>query len=91
VEALEDRERLGEQHTDPSDDVHNIADSSVPIYTGELWRTFVDLSAWNQADEAAEEGLVAKTADMDTRARVALYVVAERLAGALLEEEEDNQ
>ena len=60
------------------DDCHEIADSAVPVYTHDLWRTFVDLSAWRQDDEADE--LTGAETDLDGRAQVALYVIAYRLA-----------
>jgi len=68
------------------DSAHEIADSAVPIYTRELWSTFVDLGAY--CEDASELGATAD--DMDACARVCLYMIAERLASALIEESDED-
>jgi hypothetical protein len=63
-----------------------IADSAVPIYTHEMWSTFVDLAAYTE--DISELG--AEDAEMDKQAATALYMIAERLASALIEAETDD-
>lgn len=78
-EHVEDRRGDG-------DDLHDlaaeIADSAIPAYTHDLWSVFVDLGAWREdtSDLGDESG------DLTRSASLALYVVAERLALALLDE-----
>lgn len=59
-----------------------IADNAVPIYTHDLWATFVDLAAYNE--DPTELG--ADASDMEQSARACLYMIAQRLAAALIEE-----
>jgi hypothetical protein len=67
---------------DLSDLVHEVADGEVPIYTNQLWRTFVDLAAYTEdTSELGED-----SSNPDSRAMTALYMVAERLCHALVEE-----
>ena len=61
---------------------HEIADSAVPVYTGEKWATFTDLGAY--AEDVSE--YAGESSDMDKLSDVALYVIAERLASAILSE-----
>ena len=61
------------------DDRHEIADGAVPIYTAHLWATFTDLGAWTE--DPTELGF--DGSDMEKAAQVCLYMIAERLAGAL--------
>lgn len=61
------------------EDRHEIADSAVPIYTAEMWATFVDLGAWQE--DPSELGFDAS--DMEQAAKVCLYMIAERLASDL--------
>ncbi len=73
---------------DPStneDAAREIADDSPSIYTYEMWYEFTDLGAFNEDIS----DLVSEDADMDTRARLSLYVVAERLARDLINEVRD--
>lgn len=60
-----------------------IADAAVPVYDAQVWSAFVDLGAWRE--DVAE--LRVDAGDLTACARVALFVVAERLAGALLDDE----
>lgn len=67
---------------DKYDAAHGIADDAVPIYTHDLWATFVDLAAYSEdVSELPGDGQ-----DMGDLAKVALYMIAERLALQLLEE-----
>lgn len=63
------------------DAVHEIADGAVPIYTYHVWSTFVDLAAYNE--DPTELG--ADASDLEQAAKVALYMIAERLVYALRE------
>ena len=58
-----------------------IADGSVPVYSGQLWDTFTELGAW--MEDVTEFGPIES---MDKGAHVALFMIAERLAGAVLED-----
>ena len=58
------------------------ADECVPIYTHKVWRTFVDLAAW-QEDPT---DLSADASDMEQCAKVCLLMIGERLAWAILED-----
>jgi hypothetical protein len=74
-----------DQLTD-GDGAHEIADSAVPIYTHERWQVFVDLAAYNEdpAGELGDDG-----SDLTQTAGVALYIIADRLVGALAQELSD--
>lgn len=61
-------------------EVHEVADGAVPIYTGERWAVFADLSAYNE-DPGDIGGWPANLTDA---AGAALYMIAERLARALV-------
>jgi hypothetical protein len=67
---------------DRHDLAHEIADSAVPVYTADLFAVLVDLAAYRE--DVAD--LVDAGDDLTRRASLALYVVAERLALALLDE-----
>lgn len=84
---------------DPSDYAHDIADTAVPIGTWEMWRTFTDLTAWDQADEWADEmgGLTIGGPRLNDHgngmtavAAIGLYRVAEALVLALVSEWDDD-
>lgn len=71
------------------DGIHEIADSAVPIYTGDKWATFVDLAAYHEE----LDDLGGSTGDMDQDASTALYIIAERVAQtvvAMLAEDDDD-
>jgi len=72
---------------DPDDSPHDIADVCVPIYTYEVWQTFVDLAAWQE--DPTELG--ADAGDMEQAAKVCLYLIAERLVYALAEADEEAE
>lgn len=62
------------------DEVHEVADGAVPIYTGTRWAVFTDLAAWQES--MADYG---PPDDLTDAAGAALYMIAERLAVALVE------
>jgi hypothetical protein len=74
-------ERRGEGSLD-EDSIHELADSAVPIYTHERWQVFVDLGAYQE--DVSEIG--ASSEDLTQCAAVALYLIADRLARALMDE-----
>ena len=57
------------------------ADTAVPVYTHKKWATFADLAAYNE--DPTELGF--DGSDMGKGADVCLYLIASRLAGALIE------
>ena len=63
--------------------IWGIADSNVPIMTHDIAKAFIDLCAYNEdvSDYVTDGGT-----DLVRNMQVALYVIGERLAGALLEE-----
>jgi hypothetical protein len=64
-----------------------ISDQRVPVYTNDLWATFVDLAAYNE--DIDPHNLVRSMVDgpvLEVGARLALYNIAERLATVLLNE-----
>lgn len=61
---------------------HEIADSAVPIYTNELWSTFVDVGGYNE--DPTEYGT--DTSDMDSLARVCLFMIAERVVSVVVDD-----
>ena len=67
------------------DGIHEIADSAVPVYTHARWLTFVDLAAWSEDISELADGAVA-TVGLTEGAGVALYIIAERLTHALLDQ-----
>jgi hypothetical protein len=73
-------EHVAEREHDDEDLAHEIADSAVPPYTSDVFAVLVDLAAYRED----VSDLVAEGDDLTRRASVALYVVAERLAAALL-------
>lgn len=69
------------------DGISETADAIVPVYTHQRWLVFVDLAAY-QEDPS---GLGADTSDMTAAAGVALYMIAERLLTALLEDRDEDE
>lgn len=63
------------------DMAHDATDGCVPVYTYDVWRTFVDLAAWQE--DVTEYGPID---DMERAAMDALYMIGERLAMQLLAE-----
>jgi hypothetical protein len=64
------------------DAVHEIADAAPDVYTFTRWSEFVDLAAW-QEDISELGGDLGD--DLTGAAGVALYIIAERLAVAILD------
>lgn len=61
--------------------VHELADGAPDIYTHTRWAEFVDLAAWQE--DTSDYG---PSEDLTQAAGVALYVIADRLVRALLDE-----
>lgn len=62
---------------------HNeIADGSVPVYTHDLWATFVDVGGYREDPSDYGDG---SETNMDQLANVCLYLIAERLVGSIVE------
>lgn len=72
---------------DLDDNIAELADSLVPIYTADRWRVFVDLEAWTEDVEELTGAIV----DLTDAAGVALYLIAERLLYALTIDEDDEE
>ena len=71
------------EYGDDRDDIPwAAADQCVPIYTYDVWRTFVDLGAWQE--DPTELG--ADGSDMEQAAKVCLFAIGERLAAAVLDD-----
>jgi hypothetical protein len=70
------------------DTAHEIADGAVPVYTHELWKTFVDLAAYTE--DPSELGYD-DASDMEKLAGACLYLIGRRLAEALIEELETDE
>ena len=62
-------------------EVQEVADAAPSVYTFTRWQEFTDLAAWQE--DATELG--ASADDLTGAAGVALYMIAERLALALVE------
>lgn len=79
----------GERDADGLDvafEIHMMADDAVPVYTHDLWATFVDLGAWQLEEHGPHE-------NMNKGATVAMYTIASdvlnRLVALYLEEYEE--
>lgn len=71
---------------DYRDGITEQADSCVPVYTHQRWAAFVDLGAYGEdIDELGQPG------DLTTAAGYALYLIAERLLTALVEDVLDER
>lgn len=68
------------QYEDAEEGIHELADLSVPVYTSDLWATFVELQAWQEdiSDYGTPESL-------SQGAGIALYFIARRLFEKLQE------
>lgn len=75
-------ELLEDQADDLTDGIAERADSSVPAYTHELWQVFVELGGYQE--DVSE--LVGAERDLTKAAGVALYLIAERLLTALVQD-----
>lgn len=89
LEILEDDDNKTATVDDLGDTITEVADQVVPVYTYEKWKVFIDLAAWTeQVDEFGP------LEDMDSGASRALYMIAERLIRAIIEdkvEERDDE
>jgi hypothetical protein len=67
--------------SDVQDDIHELADACVPIYTGNRWAIFADLAAYEEDldDWGTQDSLT-------DSAGLALYLIARRLIEALVSE-----
>lgn len=61
---------------------HEIADSAIPVYTSARWEVFADVRAWREDPSDMDPD----ASDMTNMAGVCLYMIAQRLVSALLEE-----
>jgi hypothetical protein len=80
VKAIQD----GSITLDDFDDrgqLHEIADGAPSVYTHTIWRTFVDLAAYQEENEFGDEW----PNDLTKAASLALYQISNRLAHALCE------
>lgn len=68
-----------EYDPDNEDVLHEIADGAPSVYTSTRWQEFVDLQAYHE--DPTELGC--DGSDMLQAAAVCLYIIAERLAGAI--------
>jgi hypothetical protein len=75
-------ENPGSSADDLRDSVSEIADGAPDVYTYARWQEFVDLGAWNE--DLSELGCDGD--DMTQAAAVCLYMIAERLAVAVIED-----
>lgn len=69
-------EATNDDRLDLTDEAHMVADDAVPIYTHDVWATFVDLAAYQE--DPTEHGT--DGSDMEQAAKMCLYMIAERLA-----------
>ena len=66
----------------PHDTLNEIIDSNMPIYTGQFWRVFTDLEAYNEdASDFGYDG-----ADMTRLATGCLWVIGHRLGSYIIEQ-----
>ncbi len=70
----------------PEDFPAEVADYMVPVYTHEIWTIFTDLAAYRE--DVSELGFVFDPTNTDKYGQTALYMIAERLVNALIEETE---
>jgi len=64
---------------DPDEIIHEIADSSVPVYYSDIFEALVELRAWGEDIQDITP------TDLSQGAMVCLYLVGERLARSLVE------
>lgn len=82
LDTIDRADEIDGERFDHADLAHEIADAAVPIYTHTIWSTFVDLAAYNE--DPTELGV--DGSDMLQAAKVCLYMIAERVAMAVLDE-----
>lgn len=92
VEAVEYRMAIGDTLTDAvealrnGDDLHEVADGAPSVYTHEIWQQFTDLGGWQEDPN----DIGADPSDLTASASACLYIIADRLASALLSEIEED-
>jgi hypothetical protein len=67
-------------------DAHEVADAAPSVYTFTRWQEFVDLAAWQEDVSEMTDG----SDDMTTAAGICLYLIAERLFRALVDEDRET-
>jgi hypothetical protein len=67
--------------------IHEIADGAPDVYTYQRWQEFVDLAAWQE--DISEYGDMGD--DLTGAAGVALYMIAERVTVAILDDLEPDE
>lgn len=72
-------EHPGSTVDDLGDSITELADGAPDVYTYTRWLEFVDLGAWQE-----EIGEYGEPEDLTAAAGIALYMIAERLAVALI-------
>lgn len=85
LELVEGWDRKAQTLEELEDDIPERVDQLVPIYTYEKWQVFVDLAAWTE--DISDLG---EPEDMDQGASYALYIIAERLIRAIVEDQADR-
>lgn len=76
-------ERAGDDD-DRHDLAHEVADAAIPPYTVDIWAVFVDLQGWHEdTRDLGDDG-----GDLTRSATLALFMIGERLAAALLHDEQ---
>lgn len=68
------------------EELHEIADGAPNVYTYQRWLQFTDLAAWQEEPEE----LGGTGEDMTTQAGICLYLIADRLAHALVNAWKDD-
>jgi hypothetical protein len=77
-------EEAREGDFDLDDLAHEVADAAIPVYTHALWMTFVDLGAYDEADEDGAAAASLADGNPSSYAGAMLYQIAYRLAYRLL-------
>lgn len=86
LEYVQDRVNEAREYGELDQDrIHEIADGAPDVYTHKLWAEFVDLEAYNEDPT----DLGCDGTNMTQAAAVCLYIIAERLANALIADLED--
>lgn len=91
-DALRSTDEYAQSDDWASDTASEIADQAVPIYTHQLWATFLDLAAYGEVEEVQGMGYEAISLDEPEKLpSVCLFVIAERLATLLLLDQIDPE
>ena len=61
------------EYDEPADGIYEIADRAVPIYTGNVWQVFSDISAWDYDSDYITDY---DGNDMTQMAKLVLYDIA---------------